>query len=128
MFTNISVFSSFSVSDLAEALHFYKKVLELEVEETKQGLKILFANGGTLFIYQKEDHTPATFTVLNFVVPRIEDTMQLLKVKNIEFEKYDTEYMKTDDQGIFHGKASGNGPNIAWFKDPAGNIIAIIEE
>ena len=128
MFTNTSVFSSFSVNDLAEALTFYRKTLELEVEETPQGLQMKFANGSTLFIYPKENHVPATFTVLNFVVPSIDDTIQLLKVKGIEFEKYDTKEMQTDEKGVLRGKANGMGPDIAWFKDPAGNIISIIEE
>ena len=128
MFTNTSVFSSYSVDDLEEALDFYRKILELEVEETHEGLKIRFENGSTLFMYPKVDHAPATFTVLNFVVASIDDTVRLLSIKDIKFEKYDTKDIQTDDKGVFRGKASGNGPDVAWFKDPAGNIISIIEE
>jgi predicted enzyme related to lactoylglutathione lyase len=118
-------FSSFSVDDLKEAKEFYGDTLGLDVEETDEGLQLNF-EGSSVFLYPKEDHEPATFTVLNFNVEDIDETVELLRDRGIEFESYTGE-METDDSDIFRGKESGNGPDIAWFKDPAGNFISVIE-
>ncbi len=128
MFKNNSVFSSYSVNDLDTSLNFYTAVLGLSVSKTKEGLNIKWSNGHSVFLYQKDDHTPATFTVLNFIVDDINESTDILKSKGILLERYDNTVMTADEKGIYRGKASGNGPDIAWFKDPASNILSIIQE
>lgn len=120
-------FSSFSVDDVKEAKKFYGKTLGIEVAGTEEGgLQLNIEDSGAVFIYPKEDHEPATFTVLNFNVDDIEQAVDELADRGIEFESYEGE-METDEKGIFRGKDSGHGPNIAWFKDPAGNFLSVIE-
>lgn len=119
---NNKAFSSFSVKDLDEAKKFYGQTLGLDVSETSEGL-ILQTNGGNdIFIYPKSDHTPATFTVLNFVVDDVDKAVDEFIKKGIHFQIYDKGELKTDDRGLFNGK-----PKIAWFKDPAGNFLSILE-
>jgi predicted enzyme related to lactoylglutathione lyase len=120
-------FSSFSVNDLKKAKEFYQQKLGIDVEEQEEGLKLSFDGGSNVFIYPKSDHKPATFTVLNFPVDDIDDTVDKLTKAGINFESYEGE-LKTDKKGIFRGATSDNGPNIAWFKDPAGNFLSVIEE
>lgn len=129
MFGNSKAFSSFSVNDLAAAKDFYGDVLGLEVEEVGKMhvLRMHLAGGGEVVIYPKAGHTPASFTVLNFQVPDIDDAVDKLKVKGVKFESYDGE-IQTDEKGISRGADKGRGPNIAWFRDPAGNIISVIED
>lgn len=124
-FTN--AFSSFSVDDPQKAKDFYGRTLGLEVEETKEGLSLKFENGQNVFIYTKDDHKPATYTVLNFPVDDITAAVDKLAGLNVKFESYGGD-LQTDDKGIFWGKRENKGPNIAWFKDPAGNFISLIEE
>jgi len=119
-------FSSFSIDDVAEAKEFYGTTLGLDVEETEEGLQLNIDDADPIFLYPKEDHEPATFTVLNFTVASIDEVVEQLKSRGVEFESYDGE-MKTDDNDIFRGGESGDGPNIAWFKDPAGNFLSVIE-
>jgi len=118
-------FSSFSVDDIDKARQFYADTLGLSVEQQKEGLSLTFDGGKSVFLYAKENHTAATFTVLNFPVDDIEIAVEDLKTRGVKFEVFDGE-MKTDENDIFRGAESGNGPNIAWFKDPAGNFLAII--
>ncbi len=121
-FKNTKAFSSFSVKDLDEAKRFYGQTLGLEVSESDEGL-ILQTKGGTdVFIYPKPDHTPATFTVLNFVVDDVDRAVDELNKMGIRFQIYNKGELKTDDRGVFQGK-----PKIAWFKDPAGNFLSILE-
>ncbi|HZA70013.1 MAG TPA: VOC family protein [Nitrososphaeraceae archaeon] len=121
-FKNTKAFSSFSVKDLDEAKRFYGETLGLGVSESDEGL-ILQTKGGTdVFIYPKPDHTPATFTVLNFVVDDVDRAVDELNKMGIRFQIYDKGELKTDDRGVFQGK-----PKIAWFKDPAGNFLSILE-
>jgi predicted enzyme related to lactoylglutathione lyase len=127
MFKDAKAFSGFSVDDLPKAKEFYGQTLGLEVSEMDEGLELRIAGGGKVFIYPKPDHTPATFTILNFPVDDIEKAVDELARRGVRFESYDGE-MKTDDKGIFQGAARGSGPNIAWFKDPAGNIISVLEK
>jgi predicted enzyme related to lactoylglutathione lyase len=127
MFKNTKAFSSFSSDDLMKAKEFYGQTLGLEVSETKEGLALRLTGGGQVFIYPKPNHEPATFTVLNFRVNDIDQAVDELKKLDIRFEHYEGE-MKTDEKGIFRGAANGEGPNIAWFKDPAGNILSVLEE
>ena len=126
MFKDTAVFASFSVSDLSKAKQFYAVTLGLDVKEMSVGLNLTFAGGGTAFIYPKPNHTPASFTILNFPVQNIDDAVGELTRKGVAFEKYDGE-MQTDAKGIFRGADKNHGPNIAWFKDPAGNILSLIE-
>ena len=118
-------FSSYSVDDLDAAMEFYSKTLGLEVDKTKEGLDLTFDNGQGVFIYPKDDHEPATFTVLNLLVDDIRQAVDALAGLGVSFEQYTGE-MKTDENGIMWGEERG-GPNIAWFKDPAGNFISVIE-
>lgn len=121
-----AVYSSFSVNDLNKAKEFYTGILGLNIENDDMGLKLQLPNGGTVFVYPKDDHQPATFTIMNFVVDNIDETVDELKSQGIEFEHYDG-YIKTDEKGIARGKSINKGPDIAWFKDPAKNIIAVMQ-
>lgn len=115
-------FSSFSVDDLQKAKHFYGQTLGLEVKESPEGLE-LHPGETAVFIYPKPNHQPATFTVLNFLVDDIDTAVDELKKNGVQFEKYEGE-LKTDDKGIHRN----GGPTIAWFKDPAGNILSVLEK
>lgn len=121
-FKNTKAFSSFSVKDLDEAKRFYGQTLGLEVSESDEGLILQTKGGIDVFIYPKPDHTPATFTVLNFVVDDVDRTVDELTKMGIRFQIYEKGELKTDDRGVFQGK-----PKIAWFKDPAGNFLSILE-
>jgi len=125
MFKNTKAFSSFSVDDLRQAKDFYSGTLGLEVSEMPEGLALNLSGGGRVFIYPRPNHTPATFTILNFSVDDIETIVDELTNRGIRFERYGGE-IKTDEKGIHRGDA---GPAaIAWFKDPAGNILSVLQE
>ncbi len=121
-FKNTKAFSSFSVKNLDEAKRFYDQMLGLPVSESDEGLILQTKGGINVFIYPKPDHTPATFTVLNFVVDDVDRAVDELTKLGIRFQIYDKGELKTDDRGVFQGK-----PKIAWFKDPAGNFLSILE-
>lgn len=126
MFKNTKAFSGFSVNDLKKAKEFYGDTLGLEVSELEMGqLDLHIAGGSHILIYPKSDHTPATFTILNFPVADIEGAVDQLTKLGIRFEQYDQPEIKTDAKGIARGTG---GPNIAWFKDPAGNILSVLED
>jgi catechol 2,3-dioxygenase-like lactoylglutathione lyase family enzyme len=126
MFKNTKAFSGFSVNDLQKAKEFYQQTLGLEVTEGMMGILTLhLSGGGKIIIYPKPNHVPATFTILNFPVPDIEKAVDELISLGITFEQYDGP-MKTDAKGILRG--AGRGPDIAWFKDPAGNILSVLKE
>ena len=116
-------FSSFAVNDLNKAKDFYGQTLGLDCSETPEGLELRIGNN-PVFIYPKLNHTPASFTVLNFQVNDIEEAIEELASNGINLEHYNLPDMKTDQRGIFNGP----GHQIAWFKDPAGNICSVIEE
>ena len=126
MFGKTKAFSSFSVNDLQQAKEFYSQKLGLEVSVTPEGLDLRLAGGGQVFIYPKPNHTPASFTVLNFPVDDIEQAVDALTKLGVRFEHYEGE-IKTDAKGIFRGADRDEGPNIAWFKDPAGNILSVLQ-
>jgi len=117
--------SGFSVDDLAVAKRFYGETLGIEVEERPQGLQLKIAGGNPTFVYAKRDHMPATYTMLNFPVDDIDKAVDELSRKGISFEHYPG---MTDERGIARGIAAGRGPDIAWFKDPAGNILSVLQE
>ncbi len=126
MFRDSKAFGSFSVDDIPKAKQFYGEILGLEVSEQPEGLALKLTGGGSVFIYPKPDHEPAGFTVLNFPVDDIEKAVDGLTAKGVKFEQYDGD-IKTDEKGIFHGsETEGGGPDIAWFKDPAGNILSVL--
>ena len=122
MLNSSGAFSSFAVNDLQQAKQFYAETLGIKVKESKEGLE-LHPENTDVFIYPKPDHQPATFTVLNFLVEDIEATVDELKQKGVRFEHYEGE-IKTNEKGIHRN----GGPTIAWFKDPAGNILSVIEK
>ena len=117
--------SSFSVNDIEKAKEFYGQKLGLDVAAEEEGLKMQIG-GLSTFIYPKDDHAPATFTIINFMVNDIDKAVDDLLLRGVQFESYEGE-MKTDEKGIFRGAESGHGPNIAWFKDPADNILSVLE-
>ena len=125
MLKNSTVFASFSVDDINVASNFYKQTLGLEVSEKMGGLMLHFAGGNQCFVYPKDDHNPATYTVLNFTVNDVEKAVDELTTKGIKFEKYNEGMLKTNDKGI---SVWENGPTMAWFKDPAGNFLSLIKE
>lgn len=116
-------FSSFSVTDLKKAKAFYGGTLGLKVIQTEEGLELHLDEGNPVFVYPKPNHTPASFTVLNFRVKDIERAADELEEKGVPLERYDLPGLKTDKRGI----AKAPGMKIAWFKDPAGNILSVIE-
>lgn len=124
MFKNSKAFSGFSVNDLAKAKQFYSETLGLEVKDNPMGLIELHINSGNrILVYPKPNHEAATFTILNFPVDDFDKAVNELTEKGIRFEQY--KELKTDARGI--SKNPGGG-RIAWFKDPAGNILSVIEE
>lgn len=127
MFSAKNAFSGFSVSDLAEAKTFYAETLGLELEADGVGARLHLPGGGTVFVYPKRDHQPATFTILNFLVGDIDAAVDELTRRGVRFERYDNG-PKQDAKGILRGRAQNRGPDIAWFKDPAGNVLSLIDE
>jgi catechol 2,3-dioxygenase-like lactoylglutathione lyase family enzyme len=128
MFKAQAAFSGLSVDDQAKAKDFYTKTLGLELSDESMGLNFKLPGGGGLFIYPKDDHQPATFTVLNFVVEDIDAAVDKLTASGVKFEHYDNMPAKPDDKGILRGLAANQGPDIAWFKDPAGNILSVLQD
>lgn len=126
MFKAKAAFSGISVNDLEKAKKFYTQTLGLKVDNDKMGLQLSLPGGGKLFIYPKDNHQPATFTVLNFVVADIDEAVTDLEKAGVTFERY--EGFNQDEKGIARGKPVDQGPDIAWFTDPAGNIISVLEE
>ncbi len=124
MFKQTKAFSSFSVNDLQKAKAFYAGTLGLDVkEDAMRVLNIGIAGGNPVMAYPKADHTPATFTILNFSVDNIDTAVDALRAKGITFLQYEGE-IKTDGKGI---SRNNGGPAIAWFTDPAGNILSVLQ-
>ncbi len=121
MLRDSHAFSGFSTNDIAAARQFYGETLGLEVTEDNGMLNLQFGNGGRGLIYPKDDHQPATYTTLNFPVPDIDAAVDALTAAGISFERYPDSGQ--DERGIMRRW----GPPIAWFKDPAGNILSVIE-
>jgi len=126
MFKNARTFSGFSVNDLSAAKRFYRDTLGFNVSEPMGQLQLDLAGGARVFIYQKPDHAPAGFTVFNIEVDSVDQAVDALRERGVRFEHYDREDLKTDDKGIMRG---GKGePTIAWFKDPAGNVVSVVSK
>ena len=122
MFGDTKAFSGFSVDDIPAAKKFYEETLGLKVSEENGLLFLHIAGGNDLVIYPKDNHEPASFTVLNFPVSDIDEAVDELAKRAVSFERY--EGFDQDAKGI----GRGQGPPIAWFKDPAGNILSVIQE
>jgi catechol 2,3-dioxygenase-like lactoylglutathione lyase family enzyme len=127
MFRSAKAFSGFSVDEVPTAKEFYGQTLGLEVSEANGILTLHLAGGGEVIAYPKDNHTPATFTILNFPVDDIDEAVDELNRRGVRFEYIDDPGLKTDAKGILRGLEIGEGPNIAWFKDPAGNILSVIQ-
>jgi predicted enzyme related to lactoylglutathione lyase len=125
MIAQEKAFSGFAVDDIDAARRFYGETLGIEVEEVPpHGLLTLkVGDGPGVMVYPKEDHEPAVYTILNFPVADIEAAVAELEERGVRFERYEGTPMETDEKGIFRG----GGPLIAWFTDPAGNILSVIE-
>lgn len=121
-------FSGLSVNSIDSAREFYTQTLGLAVADETMGLQLHLPGGGQLFIYDKGSaHQPATFTVLNFVVEDIDAAVDELTKLGVQFERYDSMPAPQDEKGILRGLSANQGPDIAWFKDPAGNILAVLQ-
>ena len=126
MLKEAEVFSGFSVINKDETLVFYRDSLGLTVEVNDMGLYLRLVNDSKVFLYPKENHVPATFTILNFNVKDIDIAVDNLVEKGVIFEIY--KGMHQDNKGIARGIAANMGPDIAWFKDPSGNILSVLHE
>lgn len=121
MFTNTKAFSGFSVDDVPKAKEFYSETLGLNVSEEHGMLWLHIAGDRAVLVYPKPDHVPAAFTILNFPVDDIDKAVDQLVERGVRFQRYDG--LDIDDKGIFHG----GGPLIAWFTDPAGNVLSVLQ-
>ena len=117
-------FSGFSANDIEKAKEFYGKTLGLKVSESHGLLMLHLAGDNNVLIYPKPNHVPATFTVLNFPVKDVDQAVDELTKRGVRFEIYDLPDIKTDKKGSMRGE----GPTIAWFNDPAGNILSVLEQ
>ena len=126
MFKDTPAYSGFAVDDIDKAREFYAETLGLEVVTEEMGaLTLRLAGGRPTLIYPKPDFTPATYTILNFEVDDIDAAVDELGARGVSFERY--EAFDQDEKGIARGLAAGQGPDIAWFADPAGNILAVMQ-
>jgi predicted enzyme related to lactoylglutathione lyase len=124
MLADSHAFSGFSVDDMEAAKKFYADTLGLRLSDGEMGITTLHLAGDRdTIIYPKPDHQPATFTILNFPVDDVEATVDALTERGVRFERYEGSEVETDEKGIFRG----GGPLIAWFKDPAGNVLSVIQ-
>lgn len=126
MFENSDAFSGMSSDDIEASRRFYESVLGLEVRDEGMGglISVQLPKGGAVLIYPKDDHQPAPFTILNFPVADIDAVVDELASKGVKMLQYDG--MGQDEKGIMRGKSAGRGPDIAWFTDPAGNILSVL--
>jgi catechol 2,3-dioxygenase-like lactoylglutathione lyase family enzyme len=123
MFKDSRAFSGFSVDDIAKAKAFYGDTLGVEVTEANGMLQLHLGSGATVLVYPKPNHEPATYTVLNFPTADVEAAVDALTARGVQFEHY-KEMPEIDEKGIHRGP----GPKIAWFRDPAGNTLSVIDE
>jgi catechol 2,3-dioxygenase-like lactoylglutathione lyase family enzyme len=123
-----AAFSGFSVNNIDKAKQFYTETIGLKLVDESMGLRFELPSGGELFIYSKEGHEPASFTILNFVVDDIDRAVDELTGRGVHFERYDNMPGEQDAKGILRGLTIQQGPDIAWFKDPAGNILSVLQD
>ncbi len=124
MFEETEAFSGFAVPDVEAAKNFYGDTLGISVSEEEGILSLHIAGGRDVLVYPKPDHAPANYTILNFPVPDVERAVDELAARGVEFKRYPEMEADQDEKGIFHG----GGPLIAWFTDPAGNILSVLEQ
>jgi Glyoxalase/Bleomycin resistance protein/Dioxygenase superfamily. len=125
MFAPTQAFSGFSVDDIDAAVEFYGAGLGLTIQKNAMGaLDLTLPGGAQVFVYPKPDHQPATFTILNFVVDDVDAAVDELNARGVVTKIYDG--LNTDEKGIARGRAAGQGPDIAWFRDPAGNVLSVL--
>jgi catechol 2,3-dioxygenase-like lactoylglutathione lyase family enzyme len=122
MFANTKAFSGFAVDDVEKAREFYGETLGLETSEEHGLLTLHLAGDRPTLVYPKPDHTPADYTILNFPVDDIDEAVEALSGRGVQLERYDG--MEQDEKGIMRA----GGPYIAWFKDPAGNVLSVLQE
>jgi predicted enzyme related to lactoylglutathione lyase len=122
MFTNTKAFSGFAVDDLEAARAFYEETLGLKTSEQYDLLTLHLAGDRDTMVYPKPDFVPATYTILNFPVDDIDEAVDELAARGVSLERYDG--FEQDEKGVFRGE----GPYIAWFKDPAGNVLSVLQE
>ena len=118
-----NAFSGFSVDDIEKAKDFYGRILGMGVTDDNGALRLSIGASKDVYVYSKNDHVPATYTILNFPVDDIDAAVDELTRSGVKFEHYDM----SDEKGIARGSANGNGPDIAWFKDPAGNFLSVLK-
>jgi catechol 2,3-dioxygenase-like lactoylglutathione lyase family enzyme len=123
MFRGTAAFSGFSVDDIPKAKEFYGGTLGLEVSDVHGMLQLRLGGGATVLVYPKEDHTPATFTILNFPVDDIDRAVDHLTAAGVRLERY-PHLGEADEKGVYRGQ----GPHIAWFTDPAGNVLSVLQD
>ena len=125
MLRDSKAFSGFSVKDIDRARTFYQDTLGLDVRDDAMGfLDLALGTGGVVLVYQKDDHVPAEYTCLNFPVDDIDEAVTWLNDRGVVTKIYDG--LGTDERGISRGSATGQGPDICWFKDPDGNVLSVI--
>jgi predicted enzyme related to lactoylglutathione lyase len=125
MFKPRYAYPGFAVKDLGAAKEFYGEKLGLDVSEEEMGnLTLRLPGGASVLIYPKDDHVPAVFTILNFQVDDVDKAVDELVSAGLKTERYDELGIETDEKGIFRGE----GPTIAWFTDPSGNILSVLED
>ncbi|MRH27812.1 VOC family protein [Microbacterium sp. SYP-A9085] len=125
-FTPRNAFSGFSVDDIATAETFYRDTLGLDIAQNAMGaLDLTLGSGAHVFVYAKPDHEPAGFTVLNFAVDDVEAAVDDLNARGVVTKIYRDPDFGTDEKGIARG--NGRGPDIAWFRDPAGNVLSALK-
>lgn len=126
MFSDTPAYSGFAVDDIDKARDFYADTLGVRVKQDELGfLQLELAGDRTTLVYPKPDFVPATYTILNFEVDDIDAAVDGLTERGVSFERYDD--FDHDEKGIMRGRATGQGPDIAWFTDPAGNILAVMQ-
>jgi catechol 2,3-dioxygenase-like lactoylglutathione lyase family enzyme len=126
MFANAKAYSGFAVDDIDRAREFYEETLGLKTTVEHELMTLHLAGDRPTLVYPKPDHTPATYTILNFPVDDIDRAADELAARGVQFERYDG--TEQDAKGILRGLARDEGPDIAWFKDPAGNILSVLQE
>ena len=127
MFAPVHAFSGFSVDDLDAARKFYGETLGLQVTDGEMGVwQLALPTGPRVIVYPKDNHEPASFTILNFVVDDVDAAVDELNKLGVKTDIYDDPQLPTDEKGILHGRAQNMGPDIAWFKDPAGNVLSVL--
>lgn len=125
-FTAENAFSGFSVDDIDAAKEFYGTTLGLDVEVNAMGfLELRLSSGGSILVYAKPNHTPASFTILNFPVDDVDAAVDELNARGVQTKIYGDDEFPSDSRGIVRG--NGQGPDIAWFRDPAGNVLAVLQ-